>query len=121
MKRAVSIDDIIFNYPLLVSDNYNSDDYVGSLKNTTGGKLVDNSIIKGSLTKKISLLSGDGGWIDFDTKKKLIENIDTSVKIVKFNDDSSINYNYDLEKPLEFEEIYQNAKWYKIKINLMEK
>lgn len=120
MKRAVSIDGITFDYPLFVSSEYETDDFVGNQKLSNNGKTTKFVQNKISNTKEEVLFSNENGWVSSAVKSQLLLSANLNAVEVEFDDASTGTYYYDFTKiPISFVPLYEGAEWFKVTINLL--
>lgn len=120
MKRVVSIDGIVLDNPLFISSEFDIDNYMGSSEVAIDGSSVVFVQAKGAFTKQVQVYSKTSGWISEATKDSLSLIVDTSAKILVFDDASSDTYYFDHSKtPLKFISLYEGSLWYTTEINLL--
>ena len=120
MKKVKLINSIALDYNLFISSEFDADDYIGARQIAVDGSSVLFVQAKGAFTKEVVISSKEQGWVGEDLRVTLMADVDTTLKVITFDDDTTGNYYYDhTVVPMSFTPIFEGACWYIATINML--
>lgn len=119
-KRVTHIAGVELDYPLFITNEFNSTNYIGEREFNNAGKNNEFIQPKGDSTLEVIVSSNEHGWVRYETIKQLQQIDQLSPFTLDFDDTTSDTYSFDHTKvPIEKESLYYGAEWYTITLNLV--
>jgi dissimilatory sulfite reductase (desulfoviridin) alpha/beta subunit len=122
MIRVIKIGDILLDNPLFYKETF-------EVKNVTAKSFLSlsgNSVIferyKKNNTNTITLESGDSGWISEETLKKIYSLAnELGIEVPLYTKEgllTNVRFKTEEERVIEYEQIFEGSKWYKVIIRM---
>ena len=120
MRKVSKIDNIVLNYPLYISTEFDVDNYIGKKSIAIDGSSVMFVQAKGALSNEVEVSSNGDAWVHETIKDQLMTIVDENEKVITYTDGTTDTFHFDHTKlPLSFKPIYNGALWYNVTINLL--
>lgn len=120
MKKAIKIGGLYLTYPLEVSSEMESNNYISQKNLATDGSTIIFAQPKDDLSLEVTLSSGKFGWQEDSVRTALMGMVGTTPVTVLYDDGTSDSYVFDHTKvPMRFTELYSGSCYFSVEIKLL--